>query len=161
MKEIENKLQFFLSLTDSFKDHQPSCWQQFLFQCLSLAETSTRLLEMQSRASQLRGCLPREDGTISRETWQEHQVSIASSYQLQERDTEALEWAVRHACYGSGVPAMERDTRYRREMGCSVSYQNPGNPNSLSFFRLHLVDNLVAQRESSRGQIDIYDVLCD
>lgn len=47
------------------------------------------------------------------------------------------------------------------EMGCSVSSQNPGNPNSLSFFRLHPVDNLVAQRESSRGQIDVYDVLRD
>lgn len=46
-------------------------------------------------------------------------------------------------------------------MGCSVSSQNSENPNSLSFFRLHPVDNLVAQRESSRGQIDVYDVLCD
>lgn len=37
-------------------------------------------------------------------------------------------------------------------MGCGVSSQNPGNLNSLSFFRLHPVDNRVAQRESSRGQ---------
>lgn len=128
LKEIENKLQVFLSLTDSFKDHQPSCWQQFLFQWLSLAETSARLLEMQSRPSQLRGCLPREDGIISRETWQEHQVSIASSYQLQERDTEALQWAVRHACYGSG------DTHYRRGDGMQCFLPEPGESEQFVFF---------------------------
>lgn len=127
--EGSRKQQFFLSVTASFKDHQPSCWQQFLFQWLSLAETSTRLLEMQNRPSQLRGCLPRQDGIISRETWQEHQVSIASSYQLHERDAEALEWAV-----GSAWQWRETDAHYRRGDGMRCFLPEPGESERFVFF---------------------------
>lgn len=125
--EGSRKQPFFLSVTASFKDHQSSCWQQFLFQWLSLAETSTRLLEVQSRPSQLRGCLPRQDGIISRETWQEHQVSIASSYQLHQRDTEA--WSGQ-----SGVPAMERDAHYRRGDGMQCFLPEPRESEQFVFF---------------------------
>lgn len=89
---------------------------------------------MQSRPSQLRGCLPREDGIISRATWQERQVSIASSYQLQERDTEALQWAVRHACYGLERLVMERDTHYRRGDGMQCFLPELGESEQFVFF---------------------------
>lgn len=88
-------------------------------------------------------------------------MSIASSYQLQERDTEALQWAVRHACYGLERLVMERDTHYRRGDGMQCFLPELGESEVCLFFRLRPVDNLVAQRESSRGQIDVYDVLCD
>lgn len=71
--------------------------------------------------------LAKTDGIISRETWQEHQVSIASSYQLHQRDTEA--WSGQ-----SGVPAMERDAHYRRGDGMRCFLPEPGESEQFVFF---------------------------